>query len=288
MPVNNFPSHVFSPLYLAHVNFLFAFRNRQSLVALFTHFFQTHPFRFPPTTTLSFNVTSSPSAVFVAFHTADNARSLSSDSELYSPMKHHQAPPSLPQDPRTNSPVAWCPAAWNQSGNISSTCDINPGVTQTSTVDNMFSRDADVTALIYSSSSSTMESSAEEAAVRRHQQNVHRQASRHRHRHNRGSGSDRHRTRSTAKRDENTTEATVVLLRSELEATRSQVEQKEVVMRSLQRQLDQVCFRHSSVPNCNMRFAALLEICSGCQYAPQHTPNTKYSSRSQKVRRKDI
>lgn len=175
--------------------------------------------------------------------TADDARSVSSGSGFHTPMKHQHAPPSPRQDPQTNSPASWRRAGWNRSGNISNTFDINPGGTQTSMVENMLSREADVTARIYSSSSSSTESSAEEAAVRRNQHNSYRRASRHRHRHNRGSGSDRHRTRSTAERDEKTTAATaatVALLRSELEATRSLVEQKEVVTRSLQRELDQV------------------------------------------------
>lgn len=180
--------------------------------------------------------------VSLRHYTADDARSVSSGSELHTPMKHHHAPPSPRQDPGTNSPVAWRPVAWNRSGH--SSIDINRRGTHISMVDNLFSQEADVTARIYSSSSSTTESSAEEAAVRRHQQELHRRASRRHHRHNRGSESDRHRTRSTAERDEKTTAtaAAVALLRSELDATRSQVEQKEVVTRSLQRQLDQVSF----------------------------------------------
>lgn len=238
MRVKNFPGYVPRPYYPVHCISLIVIRNRQ--IAFISS--ETCPFRLAPTTTLSLSV----STVLVASCTVDDARSVSSGSELHTPMKYQHVPSSPRQDPQTNSPAAWRRAGWNRSGNISSTFDIDARGTQTSMVENMIPREADVTARIYSSSSSSMESSAEEAAVRRHQHISYRRASRHRHRHNRGSGSDRHRTSSTAERDEKSTAstaATVALLRSELEATRSQVEQKEVVTRSLQRQLDQVSLR---------------------------------------------
>lgn len=133
-------------------------------------------------------------------------------------MKFHHEPPSPRQDPAT--PVAWSRSTGNRT---------HPNI-----IDKSFSREADVTAHIYSSSSSGADSSVEEMATRRHQQELHQRASGRQHRR-----SDRQRTRPTPADDT----MAVALLKSELQATRSQVEQKEVVTRSLQRQLDQVSER---------------------------------------------
>eukprot|EP00752_Nemacystus_decipiens_P013478 g11937.t1 len=147
----------------------------------------------------------------------DDASSVSFGSELHTPMKYQHETPSPRQDAVT--PVA----VGRTNGNR----------THSSTIDKSFSREADVTAKIFSSSS-TADSSVEEVATRRHQQELHQRAAR---RHHRRSDRDRQRTRPTHADDKMA--ATVALLKSELQATRSQVEQKEVVARSLQRQLDQ-------------------------------------------------
>lgn len=89
---------------------------------------------------------------------------------------------------------------------------------------------ADCTARIYSSSSS----STEEVVSPRYPQEVH---------HHRSPTElerrrDRHRGLVSADHEDET--AAVALLRSELKATRSQLGQKDVVIKSLQRQLNQV------------------------------------------------
>lgn len=145
-------------------------------------------------------------------------------------MKYQHEPPSPRQDPAT--PVAWGRSTGNR--------------TRSNLVDNSVPREADVTAHIYSSSSSTTDSSAEEEATRRHQQELHQRATR---RHHRRSDRDRHRT-------DDKMAATVAFLKSELQATRSQVEQKEVVRRSLQRQLDQVSFSRRLI----CRSSAVLKV----------------------------
>lgn len=154
-----------------------------------------------------------------SYPSVDDASSVSFGSELHTPMKYQHEPPNPRQDPAT--PVAWGRSTGNR--------------TQFNIVDNSFSGEADVTARIFSSSSGTADSSVEEVATRRHQQELHQRASR---RHHRRNDRDRQRTRPTHADDKMA--ATVALLKSELQATRSQVEQKEVVTRSLQRQLEQV------------------------------------------------
>lgn len=157
---------------------------------------------------------------------ADDASSVSYCSELHTPMKNDHASPSPRQD--LAIPVGRSRSTGNR--------------THRYIVDNSFSREADVTAHIYSPSSTTADSSVEEVVTRRHQQELHQRATR---RHHRRTDRDRQRTRLTHADDEMAATA-VALLKSELQVARSQVEQKEVVTRSLQRQLDQVSFSRRS------------------------------------------
>lgn len=170
-------------------------------------------------------------------------------------MKYQHEPPSPRQDPAT--PVARSRSTGNR--------------THSNIVDNSFSREADVTARIYSSSSSLRDSSVEEVTPRRHQQQMHQRATR---RHHRRSDRDRQRTRPTHADDKMA--ATVALLKSELQATRSQVEQKEVVTRSLQRQLDQVSSsQRSKMPIMRAIFLEIVCRYGGAIARQNRTPSSK-------------
>lgn len=154
-----------------------------------------------------------------------DASSVSFASEAPTPIKHCQTLPSARQDLAKRLPLAWRPADWSRS---SDNGHHNNGGNSSSAG----GQAADVTARIYSFTSSA-ESSAEEVA-RRQQENK-----RTRRRQERCVGAagrkDSFRNRRSAERDE-----AEKLLTSQLATARAQLEQREVVTRSLQRQLDQV------------------------------------------------
>lgn len=186
-------------------------------------------FRFPPHQRL--NESSLHFCFAFAFHRADDDSSVSFASEASTPPNHRTPAMTGQENFVTYSPASRSPV-WIRSGDGNSH--------QNSThLDNSITADngaADVTARIYSSSTSSAESSADEmeelgqghdSRTRRHGYSrlVARKASNYR--------CQRHRP----ERDE-----LVASLRSQLSVARSQLEQKTVVARSLQRQLDQVCF----------------------------------------------
>lgn len=157
--------------------------------------------------------------------------SISFASEAPTPIKRHHAPPSTRQDLATTSPPAWRPADWSRSVDVG-----NESYHLNKSFPTGGGREEDVTARLYSSASGT-DSSADEAE-RRHQQGTTR-ARRHSSHGRTGITSyykDGGRTQRRAELDEEAAR----LLRSQLAAARSQLEQKEIVTRSLQRQLDQV------------------------------------------------
>ncbi|CAM9692981.1 unnamed protein product, partial [Hapterophycus canaliculatus] len=166
----------------------------------------------------------------------DYASSTSSCTEMHTPTKHRHAQPSPHQDPMTNSPLAWRKGDWGRSGNavgINSSRTISM-IDKSLGLSGVGEREAvDCTARIYSSSSS----STEEVVSPRYP--------RERHHHRSPTELDRRRDRrggrAIASQDETAPApaAVVALLRSEVRATRSQLDQKAVVIKSLQRQLDQ-------------------------------------------------
>ncbi|CAM9167287.1 unnamed protein product [Scytosiphon promiscuus] len=162
----------------------------------------------------------------------DYASSTSFCSEIKTPTKHCCVPGSPRQDPVTNSPLAWQEGDWGGSGNV---VEYNSSRTISMIDDSMGASSddaqgtADCTARIHSSSFS----SAEEVVPSRYRKERHH----HRSQNELERRGGRHRGRATADHDDET--AMVALLRSELKSTRSQLDQKEVVVKSLQRQLNQ-------------------------------------------------
>ena len=162
--------------------------------------------------------------------TDDSSISFASDAPT--PIKRHHVPPSTCQDPATSSPPTWHPAEWSRSIDVGNeyhlpnrSCPTGGG------------REEDVTARLYSSASGT-DSSADEAEGRHQGTTRARRHSSHG-RMRAASFKDSGRDQRRAELDE-----AARLLRSQLAAARSQLEQKEIVTRSLQRQLDQVSSSH--------------------------------------------
>ncbi|CBJ32564.1 FkbM family methyltransferase [Ectocarpus siliculosus] len=163
----------------------------------------------------------------------NDASLVSFGSEEPTPTKHHYVPRSPRDDAYSNTARPWRPVGWSRVVDTS---------VPTAVVDNpeagLGGREvADVTTRIYSSSSScATERSTERVA--RHQGKRH-----HRHTdsaadHERRTDRRRRHRHPTPDRDHETA-STVALLTNELVIVRSQIEQKDVVVRSLQRQLDQ-------------------------------------------------
>lgn len=161
-----------------------------------------------------------------AHHVTDDS-SISFASEAPTPIKRHHAPPSTRQDLATSSPPAWRPAEWSRSIDVGNDYHLNKSFPTGG------GREEDVTARLYSSASGT-DSSADEAE-RRYQSTI--RARRHNSHGRMGVASYKHsgRDQRRAELDE-----AARRLRSQLAAARSQLEQKEIVTRSLQRQLDEV------------------------------------------------
>lgn len=149
--------------------------------------------------------------------------SVSFASEAPTPTKRDRFPLSDRQGPTTSPPLAWRPQGWSRS---------NDAVTNNHNSNNLGGL-ADVTARIYSSSSG--ESSQEELARKQQQQSS--RARRHR---GHGDSSAGRKSSGGSHRGQTERDAVVVELRSKLAAARARLEQKEVVTKSLQRQLDQV------------------------------------------------
>lgn len=159
-----------------------------------------------------------------ALHATDDS-SISFASEAPTPINRHHAPPSTRQDLATSSPPAWRPAEWSRSIDVGNDYHLNKSFP--TGCGGGGGREEDVTARLYSSASDTDSSAGE--AERRHQGT--RRARRHNSQGHKDSGRDQRRSE---------LDEAARLLRSQLAAARSQLEQKEIVTRSLQRQLDQV------------------------------------------------
>ena len=156
--------------------------------------------------------------------------SISFASEAPTPIKRHHAPLSTRQDLATSSPPAWRPAEWSRSIDV---CNDYHQHHLNKSFPTGGGREEDVTARLYSSASGT-DSSADEAE-RRHQSTL--RTRRHNSHGRMGVASYKDSGRDQRRAE---LEEAARLLRSQLAAARSQLEQKEIVTRSLQRQLDQV------------------------------------------------
>lgn len=168
---------------------------------------------------------------------ADGASLVSFGSEEPTPTKYHYVPRSPRDDAASNAALPWRPVGWSRVVDTSVPTVVDNPVLEAGGGGRKV---ADVTTRIYSSSSScTTEHSTERVVTRRHQGKRH-----HRHTdsaadHERRTDRRRRQRHPTPERDHETA-ATVALLTNELVIVRSQIEQKDVVVRSLQRQLDQV------------------------------------------------
>ncbi|CAM9111795.1 unnamed protein product [Ectocarpus sp. 12 AP-2014] len=166
----------------------------------------------------------------------DDASLVSFRSEEPTPTKHHYLPRSPRDDAASNTTRSWRPVGWSRVVDTSVPTVVDNPVLEAGVGGREL---ADVTTRIYSSSSScTTERSTERIVTRRHQGKRH-----HRHTdsaadHERRTDRRRRNWHPTPERDHETA-ATVALLTNELVIVRSQVEQKDVVVRSLQRQLEQ-------------------------------------------------
>lgn len=152
------------------------------------------------------------------------------------PTKYSPAPPRSRQEPATDSPLAWCPPDWNRPSDVDN-FDLDQNHTR---IGGSFSAEggtANATARIYSSTSSSTESLAEEE-IRRKQD--HNQVRRPHHSARVGPAIRKDATSRRRRRAGRVEAVSPQELESQLTAAQSQLAQKEVVTRSLQRQLDQV------------------------------------------------
>lgn len=163
---------------------------------------------------------------------ADNASLVSFGSEEPTPTKHHYVPRSPRNDATSNTARPWRPVGWSRVVDNSV-----PTIVHSEIIDNPFLEGgvggreaADVTARIYSSSSSC-------ATERSTEHHCHTDPAADYERFTDRRRMQRH---PTPERDDETAATAVALLTNELVIVRAQVEQKDVVVRSLQRQLDQV------------------------------------------------
>ncbi|CAB1106110.1 unnamed protein product [Ectocarpus sp. CCAP 1310/34] len=164
----------------------------------------------------------------------DDASLVSFGSEEPTPTKHHYVPRSPRDDAASNTAGPWRPVGWSRVVDTSVPTVVDNPVLEAGVGGREV---ADVTTRIYSSSSScTTERSTERVVPRRHQgKRPHRHTAAD---HERRTDRRRRQRHPTPERDHETA-ATVALLTNELVIVRSQIEQKDVVVRSLQRQLEQ-------------------------------------------------